>query len=113
MDETENIDWLDRQLREAIPYIDDDGFSRRVLQQLPARRATPQRFRSVIIFGATLIACLLAYLLSDRGEFVLQAVTRMAGMSPLMLVGIAMLAGILITVAGTAAVIGRNHQERS
>ena len=92
--------------------IDDDGFSRRVLQQLPARRATPQRLRSVIIFGATLIACLLAYLLSDRGEFILQAVSRMAGM-PLMLVGIAMLAGILITVAGTAAVIGRNHQERS
>src|SRR3954468_13502191 len=113
MHETQEIDWLDRQLREAVPYIDDDGFSRRVLQRLPARRSSLQRFRSVIIFGATLIACLIAYLLSDRGEFVLQAVNRMAGMSPLMLVGIAIFAGILIALAGSVAAISRNHQQRS
>jgi hypothetical protein len=113
MDETPEIDWLDRQLREAVPYIDDDGFSRRVLQHLPARRSNLQRVRSFIIFGATLMACLIAYLLSDRGQFVLHAVNRMAGMSPLMLVGIAMLAGILITLAGTAAVVSRNNQQGS
>ena len=113
MDETQEIDWLDRQLREATPYIDDDGFSRRVLQQLPARRTSQQRFRSFIIFGATLIACLLAYLLSDGGAFVLHAVIRMAGMSPLMLVGIAMLAGLLIMLGGAAAAVSRNFQERS
>jgi len=113
MGETQEIDWLDRQLREAVPYIDDDGFSRRVLQRLPTRRSNLQRFRAVILLGATLIACLIAYLLSDRGEFVLQAVNRMAGMSPLMLVGIAIFAGILIALAGSVAAISRNHQQRS
>src|SRR5437867_5319059 len=28
--------WLDQQLRDAAPYIDDDGFTARVLQKLPA-----------------------------------------------------------------------------
>jgi hypothetical protein len=113
MDETQEIDWLDRQLREAVPYIDDDGFSRGVLQRLPARRTNLQRFRAVVLLGATLIACLIAYLLSDRGEFVLRAVNRLAGMSPLMLVGIAILAGVMITLAGSVAAISRNYQERS
>jgi hypothetical protein len=113
MDETQEIDWLDRQLREAAPYIDDDGFSRRVLQRLPARRTNLQRFRAVVLLGATLVACLIAYLLSGRGEFVLQAVNRMAGMSPLMLAGIAVFAGIVITLAGSVAAISRNYQQRS
>src|SRR3954447_8486653 len=113
MDETQELEWLDRQLREAVPYIDDDGFSRRVMQRLPARRSNLQRFRAVILLGATLIASLIAYLLSDRGEFVLQALNRMAGMSPLMLVGIAIFAGILIALAGSAAASSRTHQQRS
>jgi len=112
MDETQEIDWLDRQLREAVPYIDDDGFSRRVLQQLPARRTNLQRFRAVVLLGATLIACLIAYFLSDRGEFVLQAINRMTSMSPLMLAGIAVFAGILITLVGSVAALSRNYQQR-
>ena len=38
MNEVKEEDWLDRQLREAAPYIDDKGFTARVLQQLPAPR---------------------------------------------------------------------------
>ncbi len=38
MNEIKQEDWLDRQLREAAPYIDDEGFTARVLQQLPPPR---------------------------------------------------------------------------
>jgi hypothetical protein len=39
MDEKNREDWLDQQLREAAPYIDDDGFTARVLQKLPVVRS--------------------------------------------------------------------------
>ena len=36
MDEQLQEDWLDRRLREEMPYIDDAGFTARVVQKLPA-----------------------------------------------------------------------------
>ena len=46
---------LDRQLGEAVPYIDDGGFTTRVLQQLPTQTA-PMRLRGVILVAAALFA---------------------------------------------------------
>ena len=37
MDDQFQEDWLDTRLREEAPYIDDGGFTARVIQQLPAR----------------------------------------------------------------------------
>ena len=34
-------DTLDRQLRDAAPYIDDEGFTARVMARLPAARPEP------------------------------------------------------------------------
>src|SRR5437762_1503583 len=59
-------DWLDRELREAAPYIDDDGFTVRVLQQLPAPRRSHDLLRSVIL--------LLRPEIPDKTHFEVQAV---------------------------------------
>lgn len=55
---------LDRQLREAAPYIDDDGFTARVIASLPAARREPQWLRAMIVVGLALIGTGMAYLLS-------------------------------------------------
>ena len=113
MNETSDIDLLDRQLREAAPYIDDGGFTRRVLEKLPARRASLQRFRATILLGAAVIASMVAYLLSGGGRFVSNGIVRMAGLSPTMILGIAMIAGMLVMAAGIIAAISKDHPLRS
>ncbi len=109
MDETNEMDLLDRQLREATPYLDDDGFTGRVLQKLPVRRPRLQAFRASILLGAAVIASMVAYLLSDEGRFVSEGMVRMAGMSPLMILSLAMIIGILVMVGGVAAAISRDR----
>ena len=46
---------LDRQLREAVPYINDDGFTARVIARLPAARREPQWLRAMIVLGLALL----------------------------------------------------------
>jgi hypothetical protein len=57
-------DTLDRQLREAIPYINDEGFTARVIARLPATRREPQWLRAMIVLGLALLGTGIAYLLS-------------------------------------------------
>ena len=52
MDEKLQEDWLDARLRDEAPYIDDAGFSSRVIAQLPARRSR-NSLRSVILLAVT------------------------------------------------------------
>ena len=52
MDEQRQEDWLDRQLREAVSYIDDEGFTAQVLKRLPARRPGRRPLRAVILLRA-------------------------------------------------------------
>lgn len=113
MEQSNDIDVLDRQLRDAAPYIDDAGFTRKVLQQLPARRPSLQRFRATILLGATLVASLIAYLLSDGGRFISDGVVRMARMSPLMILLIAGIVGALVMGVGVVAAVSKNHELRS
>ena len=62
MNQVNQEDWLDRELREAAPYIDDEGFTARVLQQLPPPRRGHDLLRAAILLGMTLLASLLAYI---------------------------------------------------
>ena len=55
MDEQLQEDWLDRRLREEMPYIDDAGFTARVVQKLPAP-VSRQSWRAVILISVTLLA---------------------------------------------------------
>src|SRR5882757_7437774 len=69
---------LDRQLREAVPYINDDGFTARVLARLPAARPEPQWLRAMIVLGLALLGTGIAYFLSGGGRLVLQGMVQMA-----------------------------------
>ena len=46
-------DWLDKKLQEAAPYIEDDGFTARVLRQLPAPQVRFQFLRPFILVAAS------------------------------------------------------------
>jgi hypothetical protein len=59
---------LDRQLRDAAPYIDDDGFTARVLAKLPAARRQPLQLRTLILIALTLLGCVFAYFFSGGGR---------------------------------------------
>jgi len=55
---------LDRQLREAVPYIDDDGFTARVMSRLPAAPRESRWLRAMVLLGLALLGSGVAYLLS-------------------------------------------------
>ena len=67
---------LDQQLREAVPYINDDGFTARVIARLPATRREPQWLRAMIVLGLALLGTGVAYLLS--GGVIRQGLIQMA-----------------------------------
>jgi hypothetical protein len=113
MDEVKQEDSLDRQLREAAPYIDDDGFTKRVLQKLPASRSTRRPSRAVILLGISIIASALAYLISDGGRFINEIIARLASLPTLWLLILASGIGILMSVIGLVAALSRTRELQS
>src|SRR5213080_5252381 len=107
MDAKHQEDWLDRQLRQAAPYIDDAGFTWRVLQQLPARRRRRDSLRAVILLGMTLLASALAYVLSDGGRFLVIATARLVALPTLSLLALAFVTGLLFMVGGVIAALSK------
>lgn len=105
-------DMLDRRLREAVPYIDDNGFTTRVLSQLPAPQQKPVSLRGVILIGITILASVLSYILSDAGHLITTGMIRAASLPMLWILLGAAASGMLVTIAGaTAAVVkSRNWQ---
>src|SRR5436853_557001 len=95
---------LDRQLGEALPYIDDAGFTSRVLGSLAARPAAA-RLRSAILIAMTALASVLAYFLSGRGGFVNDFVMRLSELPMMWLLTLTFGAGIVIGALGLTAAI--------
>jgi hypothetical protein len=98
---------LDRQLREAMPYINDNGFTARVLRQLPQPRRQRQSLRTVILLGMTMLASVLAYVLSDSGRFVSIGVERLSMLPMVWLFALALGSGILVTAVGVVAALSK------
>ena len=106
MDENLQEDWIDTRLREEASYIDDAGFTARVVQKLPAHRVR-QSFRGVILLGVTLVASVIACLLSGGVWFIAEGVARFA-LLPLPVICLcAAGATILVMAGGLAAVVSR------
>ena len=110
MDEIIQEDSLDRQLRDAAPYIDDEGFTARVLQQLPPSRPTRYSFRALILLGVTILASVLSYVLSDGGRFIDRGLAWLSALPVLWILALALGSGILVTSLGIAAAIANNRQ---
>ena len=110
MDTVNELDDLDRQLRDAAPYIDDDGFTRRVLSTLPAPRARRQPFRAAILLGASLVASLIVPIFfSGDGRFVSDGVFRMSELSPFVVLCVAGIVGLLATGIAMIAAFSKSR----
>jgi hypothetical protein len=102
MDAMIDDETLDRQLRDAVPYIDDDGFTARVMAKLPATRREPRWLRPMILLGVTVLGSAVAYLLSGGGRFVRQGVIELSSFPIWLLLVLAFGCGLLV---GAFAVI--------
>ena len=103
-------DSLDRQLREATPYIEDDGFAGRVLQKLPSAKGRRRSLRSVILIGSSALASGVAYILSDGGRLVVVELSRLAAGPIWWVFGIALASGIAVMAGGLAAAMAKPGQ---
>ena len=111
MDEQLQEDWLDRRLREEMPYIDDAGFTAQVVQRLPA----PSRrdsFRALILIGFTLLASVVTYLASDGGRFLIVAAYRFASMPLVFISLVAVCATLIATAVGASAALAQARDTR-
>ena len=112
MDEKQQEDWLDQKLREAAPYIDDEGFTTRVLEQLPPVRRGRDWLHAVILLGFTLLASALAYVLSDGGRFLVIATARLVALPTLWLFALAFVSGLLLMAGGAIAALSKTSELR-
>jgi hypothetical protein len=110
MDEDRQEDWLDARLRDEAVYIDDAGFTARVVQKLPAPR--PRRsFRALILFGVTILASMITYLASDGGKFIGAGIDRLVALPPLWLIVLAAACSLILTSIATAAAVAKTRAE--
>lgn len=102
-------DLLDARLREEMPYIDDDGFTARVLQSLPAQPHSVETQRPLVIFGAAILSVIIAYFASGEGMFVHQAFVRLMLLPPVQLLILVVACGITMLVSGLWAALSRTR----
>jgi hypothetical protein len=106
MDEKLQDDFLDARLRDEAPYLDDAGFTSRVVQKLPARRVR-RSYRAFLLLGITVTACIVAFWLAGGTSLVFDAYANVA-MMPLISMWIcAAGAGALVMAGGLAAAYSR------
>jgi len=113
MEQVNQEDWLDRELREAAPYIDDQGFTARVLQELPAPRRGHDLLRAVILLGMTFLASVLAYVVSGGGRFVSVTLERLAALPALWVFVLALASGLMIAAVGATAAISQGRASQT
>ncbi|HSH39868.1 MAG TPA: DUF5056 domain-containing protein [Chthoniobacterales bacterium] len=105
-------DWLDAKLRDELPYIDDDGFTSRVSQQLPVRRGS-SKARAAILLSFTVIAAVLAYVVAGGGSFVMDVVGWFAVKPLAALYLITIACGLLVTGLAVFFALSRSRKLRS
>jgi hypothetical protein len=111
MDEQLPEDWLERRLREEMPYIDDDGFTPRVVQKLPAAHHRLS-FRAVILLSITLLASALTYVLSDGGRFLVVEAYRFLSMPLLFVSLVAICCTLVMTAIAAGAALSNVRTQR-
>src|SRR6266480_7928800 len=113
MNEQIEQDWLDRKLQEAGPYIEDDGFTAGVLQQLPTPQLRWQFLRPLILVGMSAFASALTYVLSDGGRFLLVEMFKLMTIPTLWVVAFALASGMLVMAGGIFAAMSKTNQIQS
>ena len=109
MSDATEQDGLDRKLQEAAPYIEDDGFTARVLRQLPQPVQRLQFLRPLILVGMSAFASALTYVLSDGGRFLIVEMFKVTTIPTLWVVVFALASGMLVMAGGIFAAMARNQ----
>src|SRR5262249_33557019 len=107
MTQVNQEDWLDRELHKAAPYIDDEGFTARVLQQLPPPRRGHVLLGAALLLEMSLLASTLAYVFSGGGRFVSITVERLAALPALWVFVLAPPSSFVIAAVGATAAISK------
>src|SRR5438874_2420593 len=113
MSEETDQDWLDRKLQEAAPYIEDDGFTARVLRQLPQPVQRWQFLRPFILVGMSAFASALTYVLSDGGRFLIVEMFKVTTIPTVWVVAFALASGMLVMAGGIVAAMSKTAQFQS
>src|SRR2546430_5434301 len=113
MHEITEEDKLDRELRKQAPYLHHNGFTPRVLHQLPESGRTRRSFRGVILLATALLASALAYVASDGGRFLFVAMARLAALPTLWFFVVVLGTGILVMTVGAVAAIVKASELQS
>ncbi len=75
MVEKQTDDWLDDLLREEPPHIHENGFTRRVLEELPGRTAGSGMKAFVLILSAV-IGCILYMFIFPGASYLSETLVR-------------------------------------
>jgi hypothetical protein len=108
MDEKLQEDSLDARLRDDAPYIDDAGFTSRVVQKLPARQVR-RSYRVFLLLGITVAACLAAFWVAGGTSFAIDTYANMAMMPVTWMWVTAAAAAIVVMAGGLAAALSRSR----
>jgi hypothetical protein len=111
MEEQLQDDPFDSRLRDEAPYLDDAGFTSRVVQKLPTRHVR-RSYRALILIGITLAACFAAYWLSGGTSLFVEGVTYVT-MMPVTLILICVGAAAVLVMAGSLAAAYSRTRGRS
>jgi hypothetical protein len=106
-------DWLDKKLQEAAPYIEDDGFTARVLRILPQPVRRIEFLRSFVLVAMSALASALTYVLSDGGRFLLVEMFRLTTIPTVWVVVFALASGMIVMAGGIFAAVYKTHQIQS
>ena len=106
MNENLQEDSLDAQLRDEAVYIDDGGFTSRVVQKLPTRPVR-RGLRAAILIGVALVASVVAYVLFGGVWGIAEGMARLS-LLPLPIIWLgAAVATLVVMVGGLAAVVSK------
>ena len=108
MEEKLQEDWLDARLRDEAPYLDDAGFTSRVVQKLPARQVR-RSYRALIMLGITVAACIAAFWFAGGTSLAIDAYANMAMLPVLWMWIFAAAVGVLLMAGGLAAALSRSR----
>lgn len=108
MEEKVQEDWLDARLRDDAAYIDDAGFTSRVVQKLPVR-SVRRSYRAAILLAVTVAASVVAYFLAGGSWFVAERVTLLAMMPVTTMWLTAAMVTVLVMAGGLAMALSKTR----
>jgi hypothetical protein len=108
MEEKVQEDWLDARLRDEAAYIDDAGFTSRIVQKLPVRQVR-RSYRAAILLAVTIAASVVTYFLAGGSWFIAERVTLFAMMPVTMIWLSAAVATVVVMAGGLAMALSKTR----